>query len=120
MLKMLGSICRRFSTATLIGACIAATAIAMAVPASAQPNPFNPAECEANADAVCNIGPYGPGSVTNPANPASPLNPMNPANPASPMNPMNPANPASPMNPMNPATPMSPMNPANPASPMNP
>ncbi|AKC40819.1 Uncharacterised protein [Mycolicibacterium phlei] len=76
-----------------------ATAFAGADPAD--PDPFNPADCIGNANAVCNVGPYGPNSMSNPANPASPLNPNNPANPASPLNPNNPANPASPMNPMN-------------------
>jgi hypothetical protein len=79
----------------------------------ADPDPFNPADCMGNANAVCNVGPYGPNSMSNPANPASPMNPNNPANPASPMNPNNPANPASPMNPNNPANPASPMNPMN-------
>ncbi|WP_353651914.1 hypothetical protein [Mycobacterium sp. 852013-50091_SCH5140682] len=76
----------------------------------ANPDPFNPADCIGNANAICNVGPYGPNSLTNPANPMSPLNPANPANPASPLNPNNPANPASPLNPNNPANPMNPMN----------
>ncbi len=59
----------------------------------------------ANANAICNLGPYGPNSPSNPNSPADPLNPMNPANPNNPSNPMNPLNPASPMNPMNPANP---------------
>ncbi|ORA64630.1 hypothetical protein [Mycobacteroides franklinii] len=88
-----------------------ATPFASADPAD--PDPFNPADCIGNANAVCNVGPYGPNSMSNPANPASPLNPNNPANPASPLNPNNPANPASPLNPNNPANPASPMNPMN-------
>lgn len=68
----------------------------------ADPDPFNPGDCIGNANAVCNVGPYGPNSMSNPANPASPLNPNNPANPASPLNPNNPANPANPASPLNP------------------
>ncbi|WP_134083747.1 hypothetical protein [Mycobacteroides salmoniphilum] len=103
---------KSMSTGTLfVALAMFATAFASADPAD--PDPFNPADCIGNANAVCNVGPYGPNSMSNPANPASPMNPNNPANPASPMNPNNPANPASPMNPNNPANPASPMNPMN-------
>ncbi|OSC37030.1 hypothetical protein B8W66_22115 [Mycobacterium decipiens] len=72
----------------MVGAFIAVPGFAVTVRANADPiNPFNPSDCMANADAVCNLGPYGPNS---PINPASPMDPMNPLNP---MNPMNPANP---------------------------
>mgnify|MGYP000872826691 CR=1 FL=1 len=99
--------------AAAVCAGLAAFAVAMSGSAGADPadpDPFSPSDCTANASAVCNAGPYGPDSLTNPANINSPLNPANPNNPA---NPMNPANPESPMNPMNPANPASPMNPMN-------
>ena len=46
----------------------------------ADPDPFNPGDCMANANAICNIGPYGPDSPSNLTNPANPLSPLNPAN----------------------------------------
>jgi hypothetical protein len=60
------------------------TAAAFALPASADPadpDPYNPADCMANANAICNLGPYGPNSPSNPNSAADPMNPMNPANP---------------------------------------
>ena len=75
--------------AAATGVFVAATAITLAVSANADPanpDPFSPADCTANASAACNAGPYGPDS---PTNPASPMDPMNPANPASPLNPAN-------------------------------
>lgn len=74
MLKMLG----------LVGACLAAPAIAMATPASAEPNAFTPGDCSAQAAAVCNVGHMDP---TNPTNPDSLMSPMgiSPMSPASPM-----------------------------------
>ncbi|BBZ65705.1 hypothetical protein MINS_11340 [Mycolicibacterium insubricum] len=100
-----------------IGAVLAATVLTGAPIAAADqenPDPFNPADCMANANAICNLGPYGPNSLTNPANINSPLNPNSPSNPN------NPNNPASINNPNNPANPNSMMNPANPLSPLNP
>lgn len=82
---------RGFAKVAVMGAFIVVSAFAVIAPAGADPiNPFDPADCSANADAVCNLGPYGPNS---PMNPASPMDPMNPASP------MNPMDPASPMNP---------------------
>jgi hypothetical protein len=75
--------------AAAMGVFVAATAVSLAVSANADPanpDPFSPADCSANASAACNIGPYGPDS---PSNPASPMDPMNPASPLSPMNPAN-------------------------------
>lgn len=83
----------------VLPAAAAACAFVLAGPAAADPanpDPFSPADCIANASTACNAGPDGPDSLTNPANVDSPLNP---ANPDSPENPMNPANPASPLNP---------------------
>lgn len=98
-----------------VGGLVIAAAFTFTAPALADPDnpdPFSPADCTANASAVCDTGPYGPDSPTNPDSPTDPLSPLNPD---SPTNIDNPANPMSPMNPDNPANPMSPMNPANPA-----
>lgn len=89
----------------ILSAAAAVVALAFASPVGADPanpDPFSPADCTANASAACDVGPYGPDSLTNPANINSPLNPDNPANPDSPMNPDNPANINSPLNPANP------------------
>lgn len=73
MLKMLG----------LVGACLAAPAIAMATPANAEPNAYTPGDCSAQTAAVCNVGQMNP---TNPTNPDSLMSPMgiSPISPASP------------------------------------
>ena len=70
--------------AAAAGVFMGVAAMAFARPASADPadpDPYNPADCMANANAICNLGPYGPNSPSNPNSPADPLNPMNPANP---------------------------------------
>ncbi|RFZ68428.1 hypothetical protein BB170200_00801 [Mycobacterium marinum] len=52
---------RGFGKVLAIGAFCAASALIAAAPAGADPvNPFDPADCMANADALCNLGPYGP------------------------------------------------------------
>lgn len=81
MLKMLG----------LVGACLAAPAIAMATPASAEPNAFTPGDCSAQAAAVCNVSHMDPTNPTNPDSLVFPSffgPPMNPASPT--MNPLSP------------------------------
>ena len=91
MVKVRSVVSRIISNATVVGACVALPAIAVVVPAGADPiNPYNPEDCMANVDVICDLGPYGPDSPMNPMNPDSPMNPMNPDNPASPMGPMNP------------------------------
>ena len=76
MLKMFG----------LVGACLAVPAIAMAAPASAEPNAVTPGDCSVSADAVCNVY-VGKMDPTNPTNPDSLMSPMgiSPMSPASPM-----------------------------------
>ena len=72
---------------------LALTGSGNAFASPANPDPFNPADCSANANPICDAGPFGLNSLTNPANPNSPLHPSNPANPNSLQNPMNPMNP---------------------------
>ncbi|MCB0932884.1 MAG: hypothetical protein KDB71_13440 [Mycobacterium sp.] len=94
MLKMRRVVSRSLSNATVVGACVVLPATAVAGPASADPiNPYNPEDCMANVDVICDLGPYGPDSAINPLNPDSPMSPMNPDNPASPMSPTSPMNP---------------------------
>jgi hypothetical protein len=84
-----------------IGAVVAALTMTAVGSASADPddpNPFNQFDCTGNPSAVCDMGPYGPNSMLNPASAMSPLNPGNPQNPASPLNPLNPASPLNPAN----------------------
>lgn len=86
---------------TAIGTAFAALTMAAAGSATADPedpDPWNQFDCTGNASAVCDMGPYGPNSMLNPASPMSPLNPGNPQNPASPLNPLNPASPLNPAN----------------------
>jgi hypothetical protein len=67
-----------------VGVFVGVVGIAASLPATADPadpDPFNPADCIANASAACNLGPYGPNSPSNPNSPADPLNPLNPASP---------------------------------------
>jgi hypothetical protein len=87
---------RAVAKVAAVGVFVATPAMALVVPANADPanpDPFSPGDCEASASASCNLGPYGPNSPSNPNNPNSPISPINPNNPASPLSPLNPANP---------------------------